>query len=96
MYYCSFEIELNENLSALICVEFSVSSYGCPGDHWSEPEGPEFHVESVEVEEVWSDAWTKEDLGDWYSIVQKKAEESLDAYGELYFHQLDVFESLEN
>jgi len=99
MYWCRIYLALKEGVEAQIDVGFRCVSSGYNGDYWTEPEGPEFQVMEVVVDVVYNNIWVKgqNELGGWYDIIHRAAEEAINEYDELYEHQYDAYTAyLEN
>jgi len=93
--YCTLTVELTESIEAEVTVWFHCTFPGCAATYFDPPEPPEFEIDDVEVEVVTGASWEKtrgqlED-GGWYATALEAANWALDAYDELYDHQIDVW-----
>jgi hypothetical protein len=93
--HCNLTLELTETLEADVCVWFNCTFPGCAATHYDPPEPPEFEITDIEVETLYGATYEKtgRELMDaeWYNTVHNKAEEALEAYDEVYDHQLDAY-----
>lgn len=86
-------VELSDNILAEVIVEFDCSSRGCPGDYYTPPEGPEFEITECYVEFAETASWAKsrDELGPWASILDRRLEEIVDDLPDLYELQYDEY-----
>ncbi len=93
MYSCDLILELKEGVEADVTVYFYVSNPGCPGDHITPSEGPEFEIDGVQVVYLQGPGWRKGiadiNLSSWANDMDRLAAEALENYDELYEHQFD-------
>ena len=93
--YCDLTIELTESVEAEVTVWFHCTFPGCAATYYDPPEPPEFEIDDIEVEVLTGPTWQKTNgeliEAGWHEIAVEKALEALDAYDELYDHQIDAW-----
>lgn len=96
------DVELSDTISCNGIIEFRCVSPGCPGDYWTEPEGPEFEITDAYIEEAWAgnyteDGWKevwgkgRDEMGKWASILDKRLNDLADDLPDLYELQYDEY-----
>lgn len=93
--HCTLTLELTESVEAEVTVYFNCTFRGCAATYYDPPEPPEFEITDIEVDWVAGRDWCKSgrelmDAG-FYNPVHNKVEEALEAYDELYDHQIDAY-----
>jgi hypothetical protein len=93
--HCTLTLELTETIEAEVTVWFNCTYRGDNGDYYNPPEPPEFEIVEVELEVLFGATWEKTGRevaeAGWAAWTVDRLGAAIDAYDELYDHQIDAY-----